>query len=56
MPMQTMIMAEDAAPGMSGLLTCILCADIYADVCSALMRPTFHYRGSYLLKAVQAIQ
>jgi hypothetical protein len=56
MPTQTMITAEDAAPGMSGLLTCILCADIYADVCSAPTRPTFHYRGSYLLKAVQAIQ
>jgi hypothetical protein len=35
---------------------CILCADIYADVCSVPTRPTFHYGGSYLLNAVQAIQ
>jgi hypothetical protein len=56
MPAQTMTTAEDAAPGMSGPLACIFSADIYADVCSAPTRPTFHYGGSYLLNAVQAIQ
>jgi hypothetical protein len=56
-PVQTTTMTEDVAPGRLKLTTPFrVCTDMYTDCPSEPVEPKFHYGGSFLLNAVQALQ